>query len=222
MEEVKVHGFWASPFSHRVIWALKLKGVKYEYIEEDLQNKSQLLLQYNPIHKKVPVLVHGGKPVVESLVILEYIEETWPENPLVPEDAYEKAMARFWIKFAEEKGCTCFNPFFLTGEAQEKTIEEAMEVLKIVEDRGLGDKKFFGGEAIGLVDITFGLFGYWLECFGEEVGVKLLEPSILPRFCAWVQNFKEVAVIKETLPDRKKYMAYCKCLREKLMTNSAK
>ncbi|KAL6315565.1 hypothetical protein AAG906_000869 [Vitis piasezkii] len=211
MAGVKLLGFWASPFSHRVIWALKLKGVSYEYIEEDLSNKSQLLIQNNPVHKQIPVLIHGDKAVAESLVILEYIDETWPHNPLLPKGAYERATARFWIKFAVEKGAT-FYPFYNsnTGEEQEKATKETVEVLKIIEEEALGDEKFFGGEDIGLLDLVLGWFAHWFDIIEELVGVKVLDASKLPRLHAWTENFKEVPVIKENLRDRSKLLAYFK------------
>ena len=74
-EDLKLLGMWASPYVLRVKLALSLKGLSYEYVEEDLGNKSELLLRSNPVHKAVPVLIHGGKPVCESSVILQYIDD---------------------------------------------------------------------------------------------------------------------------------------------------
>ncbi|KAJ7955525.1 putative Glutathione s-transferase [Quillaja saponaria] len=220
MGDVKLHGSWASAFNSRVIWALKFKGIPFEYIEEDLSNKSPQLVQYNPIHKKIPILVHDGKPICESMTIVEYIDDFWPENPLLPSDPHERALARFWVKFADQKGDSIWSIFLTNGEEREKAIKDNMEIFKIVEDQCLGEKKFFGGDNINIVDIAFGGFAHWLGVIEEIVGLNLLEENF-PALHAWTKNFKEVPVIKENLPDRDKMLVFFKGRREAILGSSA-
>ncbi|RYQ86956.1 hypothetical protein Ahy_B10g106563 isoform D [Arachis hypogaea] len=134
-KDVKVVSYWASPFGKRAEWALKLKGVEYDYIEEDIYNKSDLLLELNPVHKKVPVLVHGNKAIAESFVILEYIDETWKQYPLMPHDPYQRAHARFWAISAEQKvGEGSWIALIKSGEEKEKALDTASEVLEKIEE----------------------------------------------------------------------------------------
>lgn len=102
-EEVVLLSWWASVFSLRVKIALAEKGIDYNKKEEDLFNKSPILVKYNPVHKKVPVLIHNGKPICESLAIVEYIDEVWTSSPsLLPQDPYQRANARFWAGLTDK------------------------------------------------------------------------------------------------------------------------
>lgn len=109
---VVLYGMWASPFVKRVELALKIKAIPFEYVEEDFQNKSTELLKFNPVYKKVPVLVHNGRPICESAVIFKYIEEVWNNNgpSLLPQHPYKQAQIRFWADFVQNQVhilCNC-------------------------------------------------------------------------------------------------------------------
>ncbi|KAH0736961.1 hypothetical protein KY290_035666 [Solanum tuberosum] len=187
MTQVKLIGVTLSPFSRRVEWALKFKGVEYEFIEENLQNKSPLLLESNPIHKKIPVLIHNGKPICESMVILEYIDETFEGPSILPKDPYDRAIAHFWAKFLDD---TCIpllgKVLFGKGEEAEKSKEEFGELLKIL-DNELKDKKYFVGDKFGFADVAANFMAFWFGILEEASGVVLVTSEKFP-FFLWLER----------------------------------
>ncbi|KAI4384156.1 hypothetical protein MLD38_002343 [Melastoma candidum] len=214
--DLMVLGVWASPFVRRVQMVLDLKGIEYEYREDnDLMNKSPLLLKLNPVHKKVPVLVHHGKPIPESQVIIEYIDEKWTDKPILPLDPYDRAMARFWATYIDEK---CLPAFWKAawvsppGEEREKACEEAYEVFgKLEAHLKEGDKKFFGGDDIGYVDIVANFLLYWFVLIGEEVtGVRILTEERFPALWECLENFKGSPIAARHLPDKDKLLSFYK------------
>ncbi|KAL4598540.1 hypothetical protein ACB092_11G066100 [Castanea dentata] len=98
----------------------------------------------NPIHKKIQVLIHNGKLVCESLVIVQYIDEVWKDkSPLLPTDPYQRANAMFWANFVDKKVFDV-EKRTLTTKIEENDVakQEFIETFKILEGE-LGDKPFF-------------------------------------------------------------------------------
>ena len=90
--------------SKQVRHCLREKGLKYEskYVELwRYENLSPDYLKLNP-NGVVPTLVHDGTPVINSFCINEYIEDAFPEPPLRPADATERARMRYWAWTADE------------------------------------------------------------------------------------------------------------------------
>ncbi|XP_062095422.1 probable glutathione S-transferase [Humulus lupulus] len=205
-EEVKVYGHWRSPFSRGVDIALKLKGVEYKYYEEDLSNKSASLLKYNPIHKKVPTFVHNEKPLAESLVILEYIDDTWKSHPILPQDPYQRACVRFWARFIDDKVIPTLWKAIWVKEEQERTLEEVIGYLEFLE-KELKDK-YFGGESIGLLDIVAIFIAHWVPVFQQLVGIEILTETKFPKLCKWSHDFVTHDVVIKILPLKEDIIAF--------------
>lgn len=94
---IKMYGFWRSAASFRVRIALNLKGLPYEEEMIDLDADEQHALTYRSVNPQavVPsVYIDNGPPLTQSIAILEYLEETHPEPPLLPSDARGRARVR--------------------------------------------------------------------------------------------------------------------------------
>ncbi|CAL9207521.1 unnamed protein product [Musa hybrid cultivar] len=222
---LKFWGSWADSHTHRVRLALKLKGLVFEYQEEDSVNPSPALLLHNPIYKKVPALLHDGRPVVESLVILQYIDETWTDNPIMPADPFERAIVRFWCHFADDKlGPAVGLVFSSAGEGQKAAVDQVHENLKLLErelrDGAFKGRRFFGGDNIGLLDIVLGCGSYWLAVFEEVMEVKLVDPDTFPLFHAWLRDFEEQKEVKETIPPIDKLLEHARGIRQMMLSLS--
>ncbi|KAJ3704940.1 hypothetical protein LUZ61_008645 [Rhynchospora tenuis] len=238
-KEVRLFGMWASPFALKVEWALKLKGIEYEYVNEDIPfNKSDELLRLNPVTQKIPVLVHNGKPLAESLIIIEYIDDTWTEGySIMPKDPYDRAQARFWAKFADDKDnlsegafvswtsveciSATFGVFTSLGEAQQKMLQEAREAFKTLE-QALGSKQFFGGDQIGYLDLAIGWFAFWMPIFEEIASISIVDNENAPLLKEWFARILDVDMIKTSLPPRDKIYELSKQRREQFLSGQIK
>ncbi|KAL5814118.1 hypothetical protein ACOSQ4_024759 [Xanthoceras sorbifolium] len=203
----------------RVELALRVKSIPYEYIEEDLSNKSPLLLHYNPVHKKIPVLVRNGKPLAESMIILEYIEESWKNAPrLLPEDPYQRAQTRFWASFVQQLFEAVLKLVTSKEEEHEKTIEEAYEKLEVLEK---GMREFFGdggrridGQNLGVLNIMVSAVLATHKANEEVFRVKIVDPERFPLMFSWVEQLNEVPLVKEVVPPHDKVVALLHFVRE--------
>ncbi|GAB2221061.1 hypothetical protein Droror1_Dr00012226 [Drosera rotundifolia] len=221
-EKVTLHGMWASPFVRLVRLALEVKGVTYEFVEEDLRNKSATLLQYNPVHKKVPVLVHDGKPLVESWIILQYIDQTWKTTPrLLPDDPYQRAKVRFWAEFILDKLLEKTRTAVKThGTEQENVIKEVKESLKLMEEN-MTDLIPSGTDRsscdLDVLDIFIATSSNIIKAIGESLNVKFIDPNVSPSILSWMGSLAEFPLVKKTAPPHGPLVEFLVNLRKKFV-----
>ena len=155
------------PYVQRAVIALTEKGVPFARRDIDLSRKPDWFTALSPLGK-TPVLVVGGRPIFESAVILEYLEETQP-RPLHPADPLARARHRSWIEVAS----SILNDtarFYTAPDAEafESARARLAGQFRRVEDE-LGTGPWFDGEAFSLVDAAFGPVFRYFDVF-ERIG----------------------------------------------------
>jgi len=148
---VRLYDAARCPFCARVRIALAEKGFDYETVEIDLGNRPDWIYELNPTGK-VPVL-DDGFVLPESAVIMEYLDDRYPDKPLLPGDPKPRAEARKWVfRFDDLLG----DDYYAYRRGDENALAERLEELPV------GDSLF--------VDVAY---APWVIRAKEMLGVTL-------------------------------------------------
>jgi glutathione S-transferase len=209
MAEIEIYSAAVCPYAHRSRLALLEKGIDFNLIEIDLQNKPEGFTDISP-YGKVPALKHGNERVWESAIINEYLDEAFPEPPLLPRDPMGKAQARIWIDFANTRFVPTYTHLLRNPDPQQQQ-EAAAELcnhLQFIENEGLGklsgEGPYWFGKSISLVDLTF----YpWFERWPIlEYYRGLHFPSELPRLRKWWEAVSQRDSVKAIANSKEFYI----------------
>ena len=163
------------------------------------------------------MLLHGGRSICESLAILHYLDEAFPEAApaLLPAEPRARAHARFWADFADRKVFGYAAPGRLwkrNGEARARMRGEMVETLRAL-DAELGDKPYLAGQAFGFADLAVVPFAAWLPgytCLGE---FSLKEAC--SRLAAWAERCGERESVASNMHPPEKVWEFIAYLKDK-------
>jgi glutathione S-transferase len=139
------------PYCARVRILLAEKGIEHELVPVDLDDRPSFIRELNPPHGRVPVLEEGAFVLPESLVIMEYLEERYPEPALLPADASERALARLVIFRFDDVGGPYYDLYLGRPTGTHERLAEAFGGL----ERLLERSPYLAGSTYSLADIAY-------------------------------------------------------------------
>jgi glutathione S-transferase len=167
------------PYCARVRIVLVEKGLEYEVVPIDLDDRPAWIYEKNPLGR-VPVLEEEAFLLPESAVINEYLEERWPEPALWPADPGERAVGRLLVHRFDELS----RPYYALRRGEDGARERLDEQLAALATL-LEAQPFLTGREFGLADVAY---IPWILRGRERMGVSL---DAFPALRDWVDRLGE-------------------------------
>ena len=167
------------PYCARARIALAEKGVEFEALEIDLNDRPQWIYEKNSTGR-VPVVEEDAWILPESSVIMEYLEERYPEPPLLPADPADRALARVWIFRHDD----FTKPYYALRRGEDGAAERFEEQLAKL-DAALERQPWLSGAEYGLADIAY---VPWVLRARDILGVSFDE---FPAVRSWLDRLEE-------------------------------
>ena len=157
------------------VWAvLEEKQIPYQYVEVNPYHKPEALLKLNP-RGLVPTLEYDNKPLYESTVVCEFLEEAYPSHgqKLLPSEPYGRAIARIWTDFITSRIIPSFHRFLqhqsTAGPIEEKR-QDFLGHLKTFVNEMDEQGPYFSGKEPMLIDFVLAPWAVRLWVFDEFKG----------------------------------------------------
>jgi glutathione S-transferase len=167
------------PYCARVRIVLAEKHVEYEAVEIDLHDRPAWIYEKNATGR-VPVVEEDGWVLPESAVIMEYLEERYPEPPLLAADPGDRALARLWIHRHDD----FTRPYYALRRGEDGAGERFDQELARL-DAALTVQPWLSGAAYGLADIAY---VPWVLRARDTLGVEL---DAFPALADWLARLLE-------------------------------
>jgi glutathione S-transferase len=167
------------PYCARVRIVLAEKGIEYETVEIDLDDRPAWIYDKNPLGR-VPVLEEDTFLLAESAVIDEYLDERYPEPPLWPADPAARALGRMLVFRFDELS----RPYYALRRGDDGAGERLDAVLTRL-DAALQEQRFLSGLEFGLADIAY---IPWILRARDRMDVDL---DRFPALSEWVSRLAE-------------------------------
>jgi len=192
------------PFAERTVLVMLAKNLTFENININLKKKPDWFLETTL--GKVPVILHKGKVIPESLITCDYLDELYPEPKLHPSDPLQKALDRAVIE-KQSQLMTYLYPIFAKIPGRVVTIEEKLERFsKVVdhlksfeEELNTRATTFLGGDQPCMADYMIWPIFERLEGFPillGEMGQHFVLPSHLENVHSWIKAMRATEPVK--------------------------
>ncbi|KAH7413282.1 glutathione transferase omega-1 [Cadophora sp. MPI-SDFR-AT-0126] len=211
-ESLKLYAGWFCPFVQRVLLVLLEKRIPFQYIEVNPYHKPESLLQLNP-RGLVPTLEYDQKPLYESTVICEFLEEAYPSAMphLMPSDPYTRARTRIWIDFVTSRIIPAFHRFLQHQPSSSSSIDgvraDFLDKLKQFTEAMDPVGPYFLGKEVSLIDLVLAPWAVRLWVFEHfKGGLKIPQEEVWKRWRTWLSVVEQRESVISTTSEKEHYL----------------
>ncbi|XP_050351610.1 pyrimidodiazepine synthase-like [Nymphalis io] len=201
--KLRIYNMRYCPYAQRTILALNAKQIDYEVVNINLVEKPEWLIRKSALGKVPSIEIKEDVCIYESLITVEYLDEVYPQRPLLPKDPVKKAFDKITVETTGAIQTIFFKAVTAPDTITDETVKAYHRALKFIEDQLKSrDTTFLGGAEPGYADYM--IWPWFERVQGYKNGdhrIKI-DPLKYPLLMQYIDNMlKDPAVSQYLIPN---------------------